>query len=101
MSEFDFVLYDTAPFGASADTEHVLFQVAQGADSTHTESFTNMRGSGSLPQDEAFLVNKVGISVDFGPDDNEVDGVWINSFIEVRISDETVFKAPLDRKSVV
>lgn len=96
MPDYRYVLYDTAAFGTSADTEHVLFQVAQGGDSTHTEDFTNMRGAGALPGEEAFSVDKISVAVDgvHGANEADVAQIWDGAFIEVRVADKTVFKAP-------
>lgn len=95
MADLTYVLYDTAAFGATAGTEHVLFQVTQGADSTHVEAFTNMRGNGSLPQEEAFEISLIGVMADFDMTEAEVAEVFRASFLEIRVSDETVLKAPL------
>lgn len=94
--DLDYTLYDTAIFGTVANFESVLFQVAQGADVTHIESFTNMRGAGALPQEEAFKCNWIGVAVDFTstlPQDYKA--MWLGSFLEFRLSDKTVLKAPL------
>lgn len=94
--DLDYVLYDTAVFTNVANTEQVLFQVAQGGDATHTESFTNMRGSGALPQEEAFACIRIGVTVDFDTaGEEDYTTVWRGSFLEVRVSDKTVLKAPL------
>ena len=94
--DLDYILYDTAVFGTVANFESVLFQVAQGADVTHVESFTNMRGAGALPQEEAFKCNWLGVTVDFTstlPQDYKA--MWLASFLEFRLSDKTVLKIPL------
>ncbi len=95
MAEFSTTLYDTAVFGVAANTEHVLFQVTQGADATHTEAFTNMRGNGSLPQQESFTIQRIKFIVDCILAAADIPKVFNGSFLELRISDETVFKAPL------
>lgn len=94
--DLQYVLYDTAIFGTVANFESVLFQVAQGADAAHTENFTNMRGAGALPQEEAMKVNWLGVAVDFTstlPQDYKA--MWLSSFLEFRLSDKTVLKLPL------
>lgn len=94
MPDYTYTLYDTAVL-SNAVTDQVLFQVSQGADATHTESFTNSRGAGQLPTGESFEVKKISATV---------DGNWVvadqinwilNSFCEIRVSDLTVFKCPL------
>lgn len=88
-------LYDTADFGTSANTEHTLFQNAQGSSSTQTKSKTNMRGSGSLPSNESFTIEEIHISSDFNLTAADYQNMWIDSYIEVRISDDTVLLLPL------
>ena len=90
-----YVLYDTAEFGASAGVDHELFQVAEGADSTHVEHFTNSRGAGALPPEESFLVEEIQVFPD--PDLSQADAqlVWKDSFLEVKVGDRTYLKAPL------
>lgn len=95
MPELNYVLYDTAEFGVSADAEHVLFQVAQGADSTHNEKFTNSRGSGVLPNQESFLLKGLRVFADYDVPEADVKKIWRDSYIEIRVADRTLFKAPL------
>lgn len=95
MPDYSFVLYDTAPFGASAGTEHVLFQVSQGSDSTHTEAYTNSRGAGQLPTEEKMLVERIHVIVDHNTAIADVPKIFNASFLEIRVSDKTIFKAPL------
>lgn len=94
MAELDFVLYDTVPFGATANAEFNLFQITQGGDSTHNEQFTNMRGAGALPQNESFKVNWIGVVVDFQTVKADVDTMFNSSFLEVRVADFSRLKAP-------
>lgn len=89
-------LYDTAVFGTAAAGEVALFQVPQGGDPTHTKSFTNARGAGFLPQNESFEVNNIGVYMDFlnlVPAD--LENVWLSNYIYIRVSDQTLFFAPL------
>ncbi len=89
-------LYDTAVFGNVANFDSDLFRTAQGADSVHSESFTNSRGSGSLPNEESFVCDWIGVTADFNtaaPEDYQV--MWLGSFLEIRIGDKTMLKAPL------
>ncbi len=95
MADYTATLYDTAVFGTTAGAEHTLFQVAQGGDSTHVEAFTNMRGAGSLPNDEDFRVDEIAVFPDVNASAADLQNMTIGSFLEVRVSDKTVLKAPL------
>lgn len=96
MPDISYMLYDTAIFGVTANTEHVLFQVAQGADAVHTEQFTNSRGAGVLPQQEQMVVNRVCVWQDFAPTTVVAARVvWLQSFLEIRVADETLLKIPI------
>jgi len=62
MADRRYILYDSLATGTAAfDT--LLFQVASGADTTHTETFTNMRGAGSLPATEKFTLQRIGVVI--------------------------------------
>lgn len=96
MPEMDYVLYDTAAFGNAANTEHLLFQVAQGGDATHTESFTNSRGAGQIPNEETMVIEEIAVTVvtnQATPSDYQ--NVWIASFLEIKIADFSWGKFPL------
>ena len=95
MADYSYCLYDTAVFGVAASVESSLFQVAQGGDSTHTKSFTNSRGAGQMPQNEAFEIDHIGVSVDMNLPTADYIAVWLNSYLEIRVNDETLFIAPL------
>lgn len=95
MPDFSFVLYDTAPFGATAGTDHVLFQVSQGADSTHTEAYTNSRGAGQLPTEEKFLLKRLHAIIDHNTALADIPKIFNASYFELRVSDKIVFKCPL------
>lgn len=89
-------LYDSVIFGTTAVGEQLLFQVPQGGDTTHTKSFTNARGAGFLPQNESFKVDNIGVFTDFNhlvPAD--LYNIWISNYLFVRVSDQTLFFAPL------
>lgn len=92
--DLSYVLFDTQPTGTAA-FDAILFQNAQGADATHTEDFTNMRGAGSLPSSEKFTLNK--LSVAFSPAITPADiiGVATASLIQVRLYDQVVLYLPL------
>lgn len=87
-------LYDTWQPGTTANAEATLFQTAQGGDSTHTESFTNARGAGQLPAGEKFVIEKVKLIIDEQIAEADFDTRLYGGFIEVRIKDKTVLKAP-------
>lgn len=95
MPDLRFYLYDTAVFGAVANAESNLFQVVTGGDATHNEQFTNMRASGALPQQEKFDVDWIGVIVDFQPAKADLDTLFDSAFLEVRVADFSVIKAPL------
>lgn len=99
MASFDWVLYDTANFGTNADTMHSLFQVAQYGDSTHTPDYTNMRGNGSLPANERFVVNCIGVRMQPEIDLDDLLAMFNGSYLQMRTKDEIIFEAPLNRCS--
>lgn len=95
MAQVPFVLYDTAPFGTSAGVTHTLFQVAQGADATHTRQFTNMRASGQLPQNESMVIRSIHAILWDEIAEADVPAIWDGSYMELTISDENIFRIPL------
>jgi hypothetical protein len=95
MPDYDFTLYDTAVFGATANTLHELFQVAQGADATHTKSFTNSRGAGSLPVTEQFVVTRVKVLYDHNTVTADVPKFHPGSYLEFILNNQTILIAPL------
>lgn len=89
-------IFDTMVFGNAVQAEQALFQVPQGGDTTHTKSFTNMRGAGAFPVQENFNVYAVGVFVDFNvvlPAD--LYNVWIGNYLELRVADQTMLQVPL------
>ena len=88
------VLYDTWQPSTTAAAEAMLFQVPQGGDATHTESFTNARGAGVLPSGEKFLIKKIKLIIDEQIAEADFDTRLYGGYIEVRIKDKTVLKAP-------
>jgi hypothetical protein len=89
-------LYDTMVFGTATQTEQALFQVQQGGDATHTKAFTNMRGAGSLANNESFICNKIGVFMDFNAVvESDVENIWIGNYLELRVNDQTMIIAPL------
>ena len=87
-------LYDTWQPGTTASAEATLFQTPQGGDATHTESFTNARGAGQLPSGEKFLLKKVKLIIDGQIAEVDFDTRLYGGFIEIRVKDKTVLKAP-------
>ena len=94
MPDLSYVVYDTAVL-TNAVSDQVLFQVPQGGDATHTESFTNARGAGQFPTGESFSIKKISIFPDVKLVVADEANFILNSFIEIRVSDLTVFKCPL------
>lgn len=95
MATYDWTLYDTAIFGATAGTDHALFKVAQESDATHTHQFTNSRGSGVFPANEQFDIDTIFVSPDGDFDTDDRGDMWDASFINIVINNQTVFEAPL------
>lgn len=96
MTKYRYTLYDTIVYGTTAQSEQALFQTPQGGDVTHTKSFTNMRGAGSLPTQEKFTVDKIGVYADFNnlvPAD--LINMWIGNYLEVRVADNSELLIPL------
>lgn len=92
--DLDYILYDTIPLGTVINTEFQLFKVAQGGDATHTENFTNMRGAGSLPIGEAFVVNRIGLIIDANTVVADLHNLFLKSFVEIRVNDKSLLKMP-------
>lgn len=95
MPDIDFVLYDTAPFGTSAGVSHNLFQVVQNGDATHTEDFTNMLGSGSLPQAYTFRLKSIQVFPAENVGQADLAAILLKSWIVVVVGDTEYIQAPL------
>jgi len=95
MPDLSWVLYDTAQFGTSANTSHELFQVAQGADSTHSEDFTNSPGSGSLPSNQKFIVKAIAVYPEHNIDQAEIAKIFNKSWLQLKVSESVKLKTPL------
>lgn len=93
--ELRYPLYDTAVFGAAANTEHMLFQVTAQADATHTENFTNSLGPGNLPREYSFLCDWIGAIVDHNAVIADPTLFFTQSFLEIRVAEDTKIKLPL------
>lgn len=92
--DLSYVLYDTLSTGTAA-FESLLFQVAQGADTTHTEDFTNMRGAGSLPSSEKFTIKTLGVSIDPAITPADISKLFVGSFLQLRVYDQVLLWVPL------
>lgn len=90
----DYTLWDTIVLGAVALAETLLFQVAQGGDATHTESFTNSPGAGSLPGLQEFEIQEVHLILDTPVLPADILKLHQASFLEIRISEHTELKIP-------
>lgn len=96
MTDISYVLYDTVVLGTVANTDNSLFQVTQGADATHTELFTNARGSGALPNQEKMVVEKISVIIDTVQTViADLQKALSNTFVELKVQDFTWFKAPV------
>lgn len=94
--KYKYTLYDTIVFGTAVQAEQKLFQVISGGDATHTKSFTNMRGSGALPQQEKFTIQRVGVYIDFNNlVQTDIVNAWIGNYLEIRVADNSVLLIPL------
>jgi hypothetical protein len=95
MAEYRYVLYDTADFGTTANVNHLLFQIAEGADANHSEVRCNMRGNGVLPSEETFTVEKIHVWANSELPEADIQKLVDGTLLEVRVSDKTVLKIPL------
>lgn len=95
MSELRYPMYDTAFFTNAAGGISTLFSNPQGSNSTLTKSVTNSRGAGQFPQNEAFAADWLGIFLDEIPLVGDIQKVWVDSYLEFRVNDETVMLSPL------
>lgn len=94
MPDYSWVLYDTALFGVTAGQVQTLFQVAQGADATHTTDFTNSRGAGVIPQNEKFVARHVGLSYESNGVEADVEDWYLQSTLRITVANLIVFEAP-------
>lgn len=88
-------LYDTWTPGTTANAESILFQVITGGDSTHNEQFTNMRGSGALPQTEHMIINCIKVQLDLILPKADLLLVYFNALLEIRVADFSYIKLPV------
>jgi len=95
MADVPFGLYDSVVYANSTNQTHTLFQVAQGADATHTRQFTNMRGSGSIPQSEKLVIKSIHAVLWGTVPKADLSDIWEGCTLELIISDENIFRYPL------
>lgn len=95
MTDYRYTLYDTADFGNTAGVNHLLFQIAEGADANHAEYRCNMRGNGVLPSEESFLVQKIHVWNNSEIPEADIQKLIDGTLLEIRVSDKTVLKIPL------
>ena len=94
MADFHTTLFDTWQPGTTANEESLLFQTPRGGDATHNERFTNMRGAGNLPSEEAFAVENIGVMIDENIPDSDLDVFLYGALLELRLKDKVVFSCP-------
>lgn len=90
-----YTLYDTWQPSTVANAQATLFQVPQGGDATHTQSFTNMRGAGALPQTEMFEIDWIGLVVDSAPAVADILKLFYGGIAEIRVADFSMLVTPL------
>lgn len=95
MANLSYPLYDTAFFGNAAGVERTLFQEAQGATANATKANTNSRGAGQLPTNEKFIIKSVHVFPDADLTLADIDDMFEQSYLEIRLNDETMLIAPL------
>lgn len=95
MATRNYAFWDTVTFGTDAKTEHQAFQNRQGVDSTNDKYKTNSRGNGEFPANESFLIKNVGLFPDSLMTDADLINWMVNSYVEIQVSDQVVFQAPL------
>lgn len=95
--ELRYDLYDTFPVSATVPNDLQLFKVAQNADNTHTEQYTNMRGAGFLPNNEKFVIDWIGCVIDDAWIQADDFGIFHKSFLLFAVQDQVLLKAPLAR----
>ena len=95
MPDYSYPIYDTALFGTTDNTTHVLFQIGEGGDATHVSDFTNMRGNGTFPQLEKFLIRKIGIMLETNATESDAEDWTLDGFLRMYLSNQIIFQAPL------
>lgn len=95
MANDHYIFYDTASFSTSANTLHTLFQSAQGSGSTRTKQQTNWIGAGSLPSENSFTIQKIGVTYNDIYVEDDIQKLVDQTYLELFINNRTRFLAPL------
>lgn len=95
MAKYDYDLYDTVPFNNVAAVTFALFKVGEGADSTHTRQYTNMRGNGSLPTNEKFTVRSIHLIAESSPVLADIEKLYENCWLEFIYNNLSILRSPL------
>lgn len=93
--DLSYPIYDTALFGTTDNTTHVLFQILEGGDSTHTSDFTNARGAGQFPQQEKFTIRKVSVAMETNYTLVNAEDWFLDGFIQIYVANQIMFQSPL------
>lgn len=93
--DYSWIFFDTAIFSNVASVTHSLFQVGVGADATHTKSFTNMNGSGSIPEKQKFTIRKIMCTFADQLSVADLFAGWDGAYISLFITDLEYFRLPL------
>lgn len=95
MALLTYPIYDTIDLSTSAGVDHTLFQTGQGSSPPRTKAQTNMRGAGSFPESENFIVQGLGIHVDSsGFSDDDLQGLFVLSIVTFVYNNIKVLQMP-------
>jgi hypothetical protein len=94
MADLSYVFFDTVVTG-TAVFDALLFQVARGADATHTEDFTNMVSSGAFPAGQKFVIEHIGVLTEPAVTAADTDALFRASLLQVLINSQVDFWCPL------
>src|SRR5574341_961390 len=95
MPNLDWMLWDVAVLSTTAGVTHSLFQARENQDSSNPKHKTNMRGAGSLPTGEEFLIRKIEVFPDTQLAQADIHALVDSSYITVSVGDRAMFEAPL------
>lgn len=94
MPDLSYVFFDTVATGTAA-FDALLFQVARGADATHTDDFTNMVSSGAFPAGQKFVIDHIGVIIEPALTPADADALFHASLLQVLINSQVDFWCPL------
>lgn len=94
MADKQYVLYDTLATGTGA-LDALLFQVASRGDATHTETYTNMQGAGSLPSGYKMVVNKLALLFSPAMAAADLAALFTGSIVQFIYANVVEFWSPL------